>query len=178
MGGGALWLKACDHAAWIKADEEGMSGKPASQRDLDEARDECMKEISALPESSADQRARCYLSSRSTADFEGCSWGAPEPPGDGPPEPAEPESMAPPDERPSHVNSQLEPVCRHVMMLAEKELTKQGAEMPPGILDEAMNQCMATDASTLGPEWPRIEACIMSTESVEDLQKCGSMQQQ
>lgn len=84
---------------------------------------------------------------------------------------------APPDERPGRVNSQLEPVCRHVLKLAEKELLKQGTEMPSGIFDEAMNQCMATDASTLGPEWPRVEACIMSTESIEDLQKCGSMPQ-
>lgn len=180
--GGALWLKACDHAAWVKADEEGMSGKRASQQDMDEARAECMKEMSALPDASADQRARCYLNSRSAVDFEGCRWGAPEPaddaPGDGPPEPAEPAFEAPPDERPPPVNRQLEPVCRHLMMLAEKELTKQGAEVPQGIFDEAMNQCMATDASSLGPEWPRIEACIMSAESVEDIQKCGSMQPQ
>ncbi len=180
-GGGALWLKACDHAAWLKADEEGMNGRPASQQDMDETRAECMKQMSALPDASADQRARCYLSSRSTADCEGCNWNAPAPtdeaPGEGPPEPPEPAFEAPPDERPSRVNSQLEPVCRHVMKLAEKELSKQGADLPPGIFDEAMNQCMSTDASSLGPEWPRIEACIMSTQSVEELQKCGSMQQ-
>ena len=177
-GGGALWLKACDHTAWIRADEEGVRGKQASQRDMDEARAACMKEMSALSASTADERARCYLNSRSTADFEGCHWGAPEPPTDGPPEPAEPESVAPPDERPSRANSQLEPVCRHMMMLAEKELTKQGTELPPGIFDEAMTQCMSTDASHLGSEWPRIEACILSAQSLEGLQKCGLMQPQ